>query len=66
MSAAGAAMGSSEQTSPQPRPVMGGQVCLLQTARQSTMTKVCYYNCTGTLYATTVGAADLCPATIQP
>lgn len=64
MQSAGAAMrqDNPEAAAPVAAPT---QVCFKTSEAASTMTRICYYNCTGTAYATTVGIAELCPLSVQ-
>jgi hypothetical protein len=40
-------------------------VCFKTGEQQSTMSKICYYDCVGTAVAITIGAVELCPLTIN-
>lgn len=40
-------------------------VCFKSGEQQSGMNKICYYDCMGSATAITIGAASLCPLTID-
>jgi hypothetical protein len=40
-------------------------LCIKTGERISGLNKICYYNCTGSEYAITIGSCELCPLTIN-
>lgn len=47
------------------KPLRLAATCLKTGEETSGMNKICYYNCTGSSAAITIGAAQLCPLTID-
>lgn len=48
-----------------PNPIKVAMICLFQYETTAGMNKICYYDCVGSPAAITVGAAQLCPLTIN-
>ncbi len=63
MNAANAAQESAPAI--QPSSSLAGVVCMKSSESHSMMSKICFYNCVGTAYATNVGSADLCPLSVS-
>lgn len=45
--------------------VESAYVCFLKGSYTSGMNRICLYDCLGSTFATTVGAAELCPLTLE-
>jgi len=50
---------------PADKPMRVAMLCTKTGEQVSGMNKICYYNCAGSQAAITVGAAQLCPITIN-
>lgn len=52
--------GSGGNTTNRPAP-QSTTTCFYRSEARSGMNKICYYNCLGSAYAITIGAAQICP-----